>query len=110
MDHEIHYKILRHLEDHPDVSQRQLARKLGVSLGKTNYCLKALIGKGFVKAQNFRNSPDKRAYLYILTPEGLEAKMNISVSFLKHKMLEHEQLKHEIQELWQEVQHVEEER
>lgn len=99
MEREIHLKILRHLEDNPDISQRDLARELGVSLGKANYCLKALIEKGFVKAQNFRESDNKRGYLYVLTPEGLEAKMRISLDFLKRKMAEYEKLRREIQQL-----------
>ncbi len=99
MEREIHLKILRHLEDNPDISQRDLARELGVSLGKANYCLKALIEKGFIKAQNFRESDNKRGYLYVLTPEGLEAKMRISVDFLKRKMAEYEELEREIAEL-----------
>jgi len=99
LDQEIHLKILRHLEENPDVSQRELARELGVSLGKANYCLKALIEKGFVKVQNFRKSDNKRAYLYKLTPRGLEAKLRISVAFLKRKMKEYERLQREIEEL-----------
>lgn len=103
MEREIHLKILRHLEDNPDISQRDLARELGVSLGKANYCLKALIEKGFVKAQNFRESDNKRGYLYVLTPEGLEAKLRISMDFLKRKMAEYEDLKREIEELQETV-------
>lgn len=103
MEPEVHLKILRHLDENPDVNQRELARALGVSLGKANYCLKALIEKGFVKAQNFRNSDNKRAYLYVLTPEGLEAKMRISVAFLRRKMQEYEQLKQEIEALREDV-------
>lgn len=104
MEREIHLKILRHLEDNPDISQRDLARELGVSLGKANYCLKALIEKGFVKAQNFRESDNKRGYLYVLTPEGLEAKMRISVDFLRRKIAEYEELRREIEELQRDVQ------
>ena len=103
MDQEIHLKVLRHLEQNPDVTQRELAEHLGVSLGKANYCLKALIGKGFVKARNFKNSNRKNAYLYVLTPTGLEAKARISVAFLKRKMQEYEQLRHEIAQLEEEV-------
>lgn len=103
MEREIHLRILRHLEEHPDSSQRDLARALGVSLGKANYCLKALIEKGFVKAQNFRRSDNKRGYLYLLTPAGIEAKMRISLGFLKRKMAEYEALEREIEELRREV-------
>ncbi len=100
---ETHLKLLRHLEENPDVTQRELAKELGISLGKANYCLKALINKGFIKAKNFRNSNNKRAYLYKLTPSGIEAKTRISVAFLRRKILEYEQLKKEIDQLQNEV-------
>lgn len=103
MDQEIHLKVLRHLEQNPDVTQRELAEHLGVSLGKANYCLKALIEKGFVKARNFKNSNKKSAYLYVLTPRGLEEKARISIAFLKRKIHEYEQLKTEIAQLEEEV-------
>ena len=103
LDQEIHLKVLRHLEGNPNVTQRELAKHLGVSLGKANYCLKALIGRGFVKARNFKNSNHKSAYLYVLTPTGIEAKARISVDFLRRKVLEYEQLKSEIEQLRQEV-------
>ncbi len=100
---ETHYHLLRYLEAHPQVSQRELAEHLGVSLGKTNYCLRALVDKGLVKARNFRNSQNKRAYLYHLTPQGIEAKARIATRFLKRKMDEYERLKGEIEELQREV-------
>jgi EPS-associated MarR family transcriptional regulator len=100
---EIHLKVLRHIEGHPDVTQRELARHLGVSLGKVNYCLKALIDRGWVKANNFKNSNNKAAYAYLLTPRGIEQKAQITINFLKHKMHEYEHLKQEIVELEQEV-------
>lgn len=103
MNQEIHLKVLRKLEENPDITQRQLAQQLGVSLGKVNYCLKALIGKGFVKARNFKNSDNKRAYLYVLTPRGLEEKSRISVAYLKRKLSEFEQLEIEIEELRTEI-------
>jgi EPS-associated MarR family transcriptional regulator len=103
MNQEIHLKVLRQLESNPDITQRQLARQLGVSLGKANYCLKALIDRGFIKARNFRNSENKRAYLYVLTPRGIEEKSRISVSFLRYKMEEFEALRSEIEELQAEV-------
>ena len=98
-----HLKLLRYLETHPQVSQRELAEHLGVSLGKANYCLKALIEKGLVKARNFRNSHNKRAYLYLLTPQGMEAKARIAARFLQRKMHEYEALKAEISDLQSEV-------
>jgi EPS-associated MarR family transcriptional regulator len=100
---EIHLKVLRHIEENPEVTQRELASELGVSLGKANYCLKALMDKGFIKARNFHNSNNKRAYLYKLTPMGIEAKARISVAFLRRKMDEYEQLKEEIEQLQTEV-------
>ena len=103
MNQEIHLKVLRKLEENPDITQRQLAQQLGVSLGKVNYCLKALIGKGFVKARNFKNSDNKRAYLYVLTPGGIEEKSRISVAFLKRKLSEYDQLETEIEELRAEI-------
>lgn len=104
---EIHLKVLRHIEAHPEFTQRELASELGVSLGKANYCLKALIDKGFIKARNFRNSNQKRAYLYKITPTGIEAKARISVRYLQDKMREYEQLKTEIDQLQNELNGVE---
>ncbi len=103
---EIHLKVLRHLEENPDVTQRELASELGVSLGKANYCIKALVDKGFIKARNFHNSNNKRAYFYKLTPTGIEAKARISVAFLRRKMREYEQLKKEIDQLQIEVNEI----
>ena len=99
INQETHLKILRHLEDNPDVTQRQLAAGLGISLGKANYCMKALINKGLVKAKNFKNSANKRAYLYILTPKGIETKTRISVRFLQRKVEEYEALRIDIEQL-----------
>ena len=96
---ETHLKVLRHLEDNPDVTQRELAIALGISLGKANYCLKALIEKGLIKANNFKNNANKRAYLYILTPKGIETKTRISIRFLQRKIEEYEALKQEIEQL-----------
>jgi len=101
---EIHLKVLRHLENDPEITQRALARELGISLGKANYCLKALIDKGLVKAGNFKNSNNKSAYLYLLTPKGIEEKSRITIHFLKRKIGEYENLRLEINELQQEIQ------
>ena len=103
LDQDTNLKLLRYLEDHPQVSQRELAEHLGISLGKANYCLKALIEKGLIKARNFKNSDNKRSYLYLLTPKGIERKASITVSFLQRKVQEYEDLKVEIQELQREV-------
>jgi len=104
MDHETNLKLLRHLEEHPQISQRELADHLGISLGKANYCLKALIEKGLIKARNFKNSDNKRSYLYLLTPKGIERKASITVSFLQRKVQEYEDLKVEIKQLQREVE------
>ena len=98
------YKLLTMLEDNPELSQRDLARKLGMSLGKTNYCLKALIQKGWIKIHNFRNSRNKRAYLYKLTPAGIKEKAQVTKRFLALKLKEHAEIAHEIEQLRQEVQ------
>ena len=96
MSDEIHYKILNVLQDNPQISQRDLAKELGISLGKANYCLRALIGRGWVKARNFQKSDNKKAYAYLLTPKGIEEKARVTVRFLKYKINEYEILKHEI--------------
>lgn len=100
---EYRYKILKLLEAQPEISQRELAKSLGVSLGKANFCLKALIDIGLIKASNFRNSQNKLAYMYLLTPNGIEAKSNITLRFLKSKMQEYEILQAEISALMQET-------
>ncbi len=101
---EIHLKILSQLEKDPQITQRALANALGVSLGKANYCMKALIKKGMVKAENFKNSDNKRAYLYVLTPKGIEAKAHISMRFLQRKIEEYETLRMEIEQLKSELE------
>ena len=94
---EYRYKILKKLALNPEISQRDLARELGVSLGRANFCLKALIEKGLLKATNFRNSNNKLAYMYLLTPRGLEEKSHITAQFLKVKMQEYADLESEIE-------------
>lgn len=100
---EYRYKILKQLESNPEISQRELATELGISLGRVNYCIQALIEKGLVKANNFRNSKNKKGYAYLLTPRGIEEKARITVEFLKTKIAEHEELKKEIKNLRQEA-------
>jgi EPS-associated MarR family transcriptional regulator len=102
--HEVRYRLLKHLDEHPQATQRELARELGVSVGKINYCLNALIEKGFVKARNFRNSNHKSAYLYVLTRKGLEEKVSVTTSFLRRKLTEYDLLKKEIDSLVAEVE------
>ena len=103
MSDEIHYKILNLLQGNPQVSQRDLAKELGVSLGKANYCLRALIGRGWVKARNFQKSDNKKAYAYLLTPNGIEEKARVTVRFLRYKMNEYEILKREISVMQREI-------
>ena len=100
---EYRYKILKILEINSEISQRDLARKLDISLGRVNFCLKALIEKGLLKATNFHNSKNKLAYMYLLTPKGLEEKSIITARFLKLKMQEYENLEAEILELRKDV-------
>ena len=103
MSEETHYHVLKQIEENPSITQRELAKELGVSVGKANYCLKALIDKGWVKTNNFKNSNKKLAYFYILTPSGIEQKAKITVNFLKRKMNDYEELKKEIEMLKNEV-------
>lgn len=97
------FRVLRLLEGNPDISQRQIADALGISLGGVNYCLKALIDRGFVKVKNFRNSQNKMAYAYFLTPTGIAEKTGLATRFLKRKMSEYESLKAEIESLKSEI-------
>ncbi|NQV69326.1 MAG: MarR family EPS-associated transcriptional regulator [Pseudohongiella sp.] len=103
MKDEITYKLLKSIEENSSQSQRELSKSMGVSLGKLNYCLKALIDKGWVKVNNFRRNPNKADYLYLLTPEGVEEKGRVTVSFLQRKMAEYEQVKAEIAQLQKET-------
>ena len=100
---ERHLRAMRLLEESPDMSQRELAEALGVSLGAANYCLKALVGKGWVKLENFQNNPNKLGYLYLLTPSGMTAKTQLTAQFLRRKLVEYEALKVEIEQLKGEV-------
>ncbi len=100
---EMRCQLLRRLAADSDVSQRQLAGELGISLGKLNYCLQALISKGWIKAGNITRNPSKKGYAYLLTPKGVEAKAHLTVRFLRYKMCEYEKIMVEIAELRQEV-------
>ena len=92
-------ELLKLLDTEPQMSQRRLAQAMGVSLGKANYCLKALMKKGLVKFGNFRKNPDKRQYAYLLTQAGLEEKTRITLAFLRRKVAEYEALEKEIDQL-----------
>ena len=100
---ELRLRVLRALEINPELSQRQLAAELGVSLGGVNYALKALVERGFVKADNFRKSGNKVAYLYVLTPQGVAEKASLATAFLGRKLEEYEVLRQEIEALKGEV-------
>tara|TARA_Y100000590_G_C15126629_1_gene790815 strand:- start:280 stop:576 length:297 start_codon:yes stop_codon:yes gene_type:complete len=96
MKNEDHFEVLRRIQKKPKASQRELAEELGFSLGKLNYCLKALKSKGLIKISNFQKNPNKLNYIYILTPKGLSAKTKLTINFMKKKMKEYDELKKEI--------------
>ena len=100
---EYRYKILKILGKNPEINQRYLARELGASLGRTNYCLKALIKVGLLKVTNFRNNRNKLTYIYLLTPRGIKEKSLITERFLKSKLQEYEALEAEINALRKET-------
>ena len=100
---DVHYRILRLLEENPDITQRELAHKLGISLGRANYCVRALVDKGLVKIQNFQSNKNKLGYAYLLTPHGIAAKTSLTTRFLNRKLCEYEALKAEIMALEREV-------
>ena len=99
MTHDRQLSALRLLDANPDMTQRQLASALGVSVGAANYCLKALVEKGWVKLENFQSNPNKLGYLYLLTPAGVAAKTQLTARFLKRKLQEYDDLKAEIETL-----------
>ncbi|GAB3770535.1 hypothetical protein GCM10028796_37660 [Ramlibacter monticola] len=101
---DLHFRVLKYLQDNPDLSQRELARLLGVSNGKLHYCMRALIEKGLVKLGNFANSKHHLGYAYLLTPKGIARKANMTSQFLKRKMAEYEALHAEIAALQAEVE------
>ena len=100
---ETRYRILKLLEADPHASQRRIADELGISLGRVNFCLRALIEKGLIKVNNFRNSANKRAYLYLLTPKGVKERATVTARFLRVKLAQYEALKHELEQLQQEA-------
>lgn len=103
MQEEAHLKVMRMIGANPEISQREIAAALGISLGKTNYCLRALVEKGFVKARNFGKSRKKIRYIYKLTPKGIEHKARLTVAFLERKRREYEALEQEIEALSREA-------
>lgn len=103
IDDHLRLRLLRLLSDDPDLSQRELAGRLGMSLGRTNYCLRALIDKGWIKVKNFAHSRHKFSYAYVLTPAGLRGKARVTVAFLRQRQAEYSALEKEIAELRREV-------
>ena len=91
-----HFNVLRKIQKNPKSSQRELAEKLGFSLGKLNYCLKALKEKGLIKIKNFKKNPNKINYIYTLTPKGITEKTKLTFNFMKRKMKEYDELKREL--------------
>jgi EPS-associated MarR family transcriptional regulator len=98
-----HYRVMDLIHKNPDISQRELAKETGISLGSMHYCLKALALKGWVKVGNFKDNPDKSVYLYLLTPEGITQKSKLAIDFLRRKKQEYDALKHEIDQLTEEL-------
>ena len=101
---EMRYKLLKLLDANPRLSQRDVARELDISLGRVNYCLQALVRKGWIKASRFTNSRNKAAYMYLLTPRGMEAKMRLTFEFLRIKLREYETLRDEIEQIRREAE------
>ncbi len=99
LQEDTYFRVLRMLQDNPDMTQREIAEKLGISTSGLNYCLKALIDKGWIKVQNFSQSKNKFGYIYVLTPQGIAEKALLASRFLKRKMTEYEQLQSEIEAL-----------
>ena len=97
-DNQDHFNVLRKINNKPKVTQRELAEELGFSLGKLNYCLKALKNKGLVKVKNFGKNPNKLNYIYVLTPRGITEKTKLTLNFMKRKMQEYDELKKEIKD------------
>ena len=98
MDSELenNYKVLKEIQNNPNTSQRKLAKEVGFSLGKLNYCLKALQQKGLIKIDNFKKNPNKISYAYILTPKGIKKKAKLTMNFMIRKMKEYDELKKEL--------------
>ncbi len=97
-DNQDHFNVLRKIQNKPESTQRELAEDLGFSLGKLNYCLKALKNKGLIKISNFKKNPKKFNYIYVLTPKGIGQKTKLTVNFMKRKMAEYDELKKEIED------------
>ena len=103
-EQEIHYKLLKLLTAETNLSQREMARRMGISLGKTNYVLTELAHKGIIKVEGFKSARHKIPYTYLLTPEGLEEKAKITLKFLKRKLSEYEEIKRQIKDIAKEAE------
>lgn len=101
---EIHYNLLNLLATEPRLGQRDMARKMGISLGKVNYCIAELSKKGFIKVKRFQKAQAKKAYMYTLTPKGIEEKGRITIQFLKRKLREYEEIKQQIDDLTRDIE------
>ena len=95
-DNQDHFEVLRKIKTKPETTQRELAEELGFSLGKLNYCLKALRSKGLIKIENFRKNPNKSKYIYVLTPKGISEKTKLTINFMKKTMRGYDELKREL--------------
>ena len=95
-DNQDHFEVLRKIKTKPETTQRELAEELGFSLGKLNYCIKALRSKGLIKIENFRKNPNKSNYIYVLTPKGISEKAKLTINFMKKTMREYDELKREL--------------
>ena len=95
-DNKDHFEVLRKIKTKPETTQRELAEELGFSVGKLNYCIKALRSKGLIKIENFRKNPNKSNYIYVLTPKGISEKTKLTINFMKKTMREYDELKREL--------------
>ncbi|MCB1145105.1 MAG: MarR family EPS-associated transcriptional regulator [Leptospiraceae bacterium] len=105
MNLETRHRILKLVHENPSMTQRELSKHLGLSLGQVNYCMKAVVDKGWIKVRNFKNSQNKLAYTYLLTPSGIEEKIRITLEFYKRKKEEYEELKREVEEMGVDPEH-----
>ena len=96
-DNQDHFNVLRKIKNRPNTTQREMAKDLGFSLGKLNYCLKALQKKGLIKINNFKKNPNKTNYIYVLTPKGISEKTKLTVNFMRRTMIEYDELKKELE-------------
>ena len=103
-EQEIRYRLLKILSKDPNITQREMAKRMGISLGKVNYCISELAKKGFIKVSRFKGSRNKIQYIYILTPRGLEEKARVTLSFLRRKISEYEEIRRQIRDIALEVE------